>query len=79
MRKEKERREEEKQNKEKGRREEEENPGLETSYVMVGTFVWKLCVWIMCGNLSLSKLCRKNPIISVVVWYKMSFIVYFEI
>ena len=29
-------------------------------------------------NLSLSKLCRKNPIISVVGWYKMSFMVYFE-
>ena len=29
-------------------------------------------------NLSLSKLCRKNPIRSVVGWYKMSFMVYFE-
>ena len=29
-------------------------------------------------NLSMSKLCRKNPIRSVVGWYKMSFMVYFE-
>ena len=29
-------------------------------------------------NLSLSKLCRKNPIRSVVGWYKMSIMVYFE-
>ena len=29
-------------------------------------------------NLSLSKLCRKNPIRSVVGWYKMSLMVYFE-
>ena len=29
-------------------------------------------------NISLSKLCRKNPIRSVVGWYKMSFMVYFE-
>ena len=29
-------------------------------------------------NLSLSKLRRKNPIRSVVGWYKMSFMVYFE-
>ena len=35
-------------------------------------------VFIMYGNLSLSKLCRKNPIRSVVSWYKMSFMVYFE-
>ena len=32
----------------------------------------------MYGNPSLSKLCRKNPIINVVGWYKMSFMVYFE-
>ena len=32
----------------------------------------------MYGNLSLSKLCRKNPIRNVVGWYKMSFMVYFE-
>ena len=31
----------------------------------------------MYGNLSLSKLCRKNSIRSVVGWYKMSFMVYF--
>ena len=37
-----------------------------------------ICVWIMYGNLSLSKLCRKNPIRRFVGWYKMSFIVYFE-
>ena len=37
-----------------------------------------ICVWIMYGNLSLSKLCRKNPIRSVVGWYKKSFMVYFE-
>ena len=36
-------------------------------------------VWIMYGNLSLSKLCRKNPIRSVVGWYKMSFMVYLEL
>ena len=35
-------------------------------------------VWIMYGNLSLFKLCRKNTIRSVVGWYKMSFMVYFE-
>ena len=29
-------------------------------------------------NLSLSNLCRQNPIRSVVGWYKMSFMVYFE-
>ena len=29
-------------------------------------------------NISLSKLCMKNPIRSVVGWYKMSFMVYFE-
>ena len=29
-------------------------------------------------NLSLSKFCRKNYIISVVGWYKMSFMFYFE-
>ena len=29
-------------------------------------------------NPSLSKLCRKNPNINVVGWYKMSFVVYFE-
>ena len=28
--------------------------------------------------LLLCKLCRKNPIINVVGWYKMSFMVYFE-
>ena len=32
----------------------------------------------MYGNPSLSKLCKKNPIRNVVVWYKMSFMVYFE-
>ena len=32
----------------------------------------------MYGNPSLSKLCRKNPIINVVGWYKMIFMVYFE-
>ena len=37
-----------------------------------------ICVGIMYGNLSLSKLCRKNPIISVVGLYKMSFMVYFD-
>ena len=30
-------------------------------------------------NLYLSKLCRKNHIRSVVGWYKMSFMVYFEL
>ena len=75
---EKERREEEKKKREKEIREEEENPGLEISYVMFGTFVWKLCVWIMYGNLPLSKLCRKISIRSVVGWYEMSFMVYFE-
>ena len=33
----------------------------------------------MYGNPSLSKLCRKNPIRNVVGWYKMSFMVYFEL
>ena len=61
--------EEEKKKKEKGRREEEENPGLE--------LVWN-CLELLFGNLSLSKLCRKNPIRNVVGWYKMSFMVYFE-
>ena len=36
-------------------------------------------VGIMYGNLSLHKLCRKNPITSVVGWYKMSFMVYLEL
>ena len=68
------------------------NLGLEISYVMFGIslFVWNtclelvwncletICVWIMFGNLSLSKLCRKNPIRNVVGWHKMSFMVYFE-
>ena len=38
-----------------------------------------ICVGIMYGNLSLSKLCRKNLIKSVVGWYKMSFMVYLEL
>ena len=85
--KEKERIEEEKKKKEKGRREEEENQGFEISYVMFGTYAWNSCFEFMLGipflygitiNLSLCKLCRKNPIRSVVGWYKMSFIVYFE-
>ena len=49
--------------------------------LMFGSLEHLLClelVWIMYGNLSLSKLCRKNPIRSVVSWYKMSFMVYFE-
>ena len=33
----------------------------------------------MYENPSLSKLCRKNPIRNVVGWYKMSFMVYFEL
>ena len=37
---------------------------------MYGTYMY--------GNPSLSKLCKKNPIINVVGWYKMSFMVYFE-
>ena len=31
------------------------------------------------SNPSLSKLCRKNPNRNVVGWYKMSFVVYFEL
>ena len=38
-----------------------------------------ISVEIMSGNLSLYKLCRKNPIKSVVGWYKMSFMVYLEL
>ena len=37
---------------------------------MYGTYMY--------GNPSLSKLCRKNPVRSVVGWYKISFMVYFE-
>ena len=44
---------------------------------LFGTLVWNFGMKLF-GNLSLSKLCRKNPIISVVGWYKMSFMVYFE-
>ena len=40
--------------------------------------MYGLCLELLCGNLSLSKLCKKNPIRSVVGWYKMSFMVYFE-
>ena len=66
---------EEKKN-EEGRREEEENLGMET-------YVWNIsfCMDYLYGTtitLSLSKLCRKNPIRNVVGWYKMSFMVYFE-
>ena len=45
-----------------------------------GTFVWNSCmelfgihVWIMYGNLSLSKLSRKIPIRNVVGWSILSF------
>ena len=31
------------------------------------------------SNPSLSNLCRKNPNRNVVGWYKMSFVVYFEL
>ena len=51
--------------------------------LMCGIHVWNIsfCMDYLYGttiNLSLSKLCRKNPIRSVVGWYKMSFMVYFE-
>ena len=39
--------------------------------------VWNFGIRITI-NLSLSKLSRKNPIRSVVSWYKMNFMVYFE-
>ena len=65
---------------EKKKRREEEKKKKKSQY---GIHVWNFCmetiyVWIMYENLSLSKLCRKNPIRSVVGWYKMSFMVYFE-
>ena len=44
-----------------------------------GIYICLELVWIMYGNLSLSKLCRKNPIRSVVGWYKRSFMVYLEL
>ena len=75
---EKERKEEEKKKKkEEEKRKEEENPGLKLWY---GIF-WNSCLDYLYGitiNLFLSKLCRKNPIINVVGWYEMSFMVYFE-
>ena len=43
--------------------------------------VWNSCLDYLYGttiNLFLSKLCRKNPIINVVGWYEMSFMVYFN-
>ena len=57
---------------------------MESTYVWNIFFVWNFCletihVEIMYGNLSLYKLCRKNPITSVVGWYKMSFMVYLEL
>ena len=39
--------------------------------------VWNFGIGITI-NPSLSKLCKKNPIRSVVGWYKMNFMVYFE-
>ena len=63
------------------KKKEEENPGLELLFEIN---VWNIsfCMDYLYGttiNLSLSKLCRKNPIRSVVGWYKVSFIVYFEL
>ena len=51
--------------------------------MMFGTHAWNSCLeypflYGIIINLYLSKLCRKNPIISVVGWYKMSFMVYFK-
>ena len=51
--------------------------------MMFGIHVWNIpfCMDYLYGitiNFSLSKLCRINSIISVVGWYKMSFMVYFE-
>ena len=51
--------------------------------MMFGTHAWNSCLeypflYGIIINLYLSKLCRKNPIRSVVGWYKMSFMVYFE-
>ena len=64
--KEKERREEEKK-KEKGRREEEENPGLEFSYVMFGTFVRKLYVYGLCMEISLCLSCVGKILLEVLL------------
>ena len=60
---------------EKERKEEEKKKKIQVWNFCMET----ICVWIMYGNLSLSKLCGKNPIRSINVgWYKMSFMVYFE-
>ena len=69
--------------KRKRRRKKEEEKKRRRKESKCGIHVWNFymetkCVWIMYGNLSLSKLCRKNPIRSIVGWYKMSFMVYFE-
>ena len=81
--KEKKRKRRRKKKKEKGRREEEKikvwNSCLEV-WNLYGNFlcdIWNFGIGTII-NLSLSKLCRKNPIRSVVGWYKMSFMVYFE-
>ena len=74
---------------EEKKRKRRRNPGLEhllcleldISSLEVWNFGLEI-VWNSCLEISyvwfLSKLCRKNPIRSVVGWNKMSFMVYFE-
>ena len=80
--------------KRKKKRKNRRNQGLELSYLLVwklyvygyykyGTHFYGIHVWNTCietiSNLSLSKLCRKNPNRNVIGWYKMSFVAYFEL